>query len=135
MAQGTANSADAVREESAQPKTSDKKADTTTGSRDAVNTANEVSSRPTADVVAMVSRDVNGDPAQSKNFRVLVDDDAPDHVKNAAWNKAGEEQGAKNYDHDKHSATVGELSDEERDERAKTEERELARINFREGRS
>lgn len=52
----------------------------------------------TVDVVAQVSRDVNGDPAQSKNYIVMVDDDAPEHVKDAAHNRAGEAQGAKNVD-------------------------------------
>jgi hypothetical protein len=128
MAQGTAS--DTVREESAQPKLSDKKADTSTGSRDAVNDANEAAFQPTADVVAMVSRDVNGDPAQSRNFRVIgCSDDDPDHIKDAVWNRAGEQQGAKNYDHAKHGATVGALSDEERAARDKKEAEELRRIN------
>jgi hypothetical protein len=50
---------------------------------------------PTADVVAMVSRDVNGDPMQSVNFRVMVDPDAPDDVKAAHYNLAGKAAGAR----------------------------------------
>lgn len=119
MAQGSTSAADA------QPK----RVDTTTASPDAVRAANDAMMQPTADIIAMVSRDVNGEPAQSKNFRVLVDDDAPDHVKDAHWNKAGEAMGAKHVDVNKRTGP-DELNHEER---AKTEERELARINYREG--
>lgn len=41
------------------------------------------------DVVAMVSRDANGDPAQTVNYRVLVGDDADRATKDAAHNLLG----------------------------------------------
>lgn len=53
---------------------------------------------PDADRVAMVSRDANGDPAQSANFVVMVDDDADAEEKAAAHNEAGAAQGAKHVD-------------------------------------
>lgn len=120
---------DTVRRRGAQPEMSDRHADTTTGSPAAVKDTEEVAFRPTADVVAMVSRDVNGDPAQSKNFQVLIPEDASDADKDAAWNKAGEAQGAANYDHAKHGPQSFELSDKERAERDKKEAEELRRIN------
>jgi hypothetical protein len=133
MAQGTAESPDAVREDSAQPRSGRPKLGTGDASPAAAEDALGAAFQPTADVVAMVSRDANGDPAQTKNFHVMVDDDAPGHVKDAHWNKAGEVSGAQRYDHAKHGPVLVGFSDDELDERAKTEDRELARINFREG--
>lgn len=133
------NSADEARQDSAQPKSS-KQVDTTTASPDAARAANEASLRPTGDVVAMVSRDSSGHPAQSENFTVLVPEDASDERKAGAWNRAGEEQGAKNLKHSGGERTIEDhmgswdvgFSDKEQAERAKTEDRELARINYRE---
>lgn len=49
-----------------------------------------------ADRVAVVSRNKDGDPDQSVNYRVIgYGDDADDQVKDAAHNKAGEQLGAK----------------------------------------
>ena len=123
------NAADTARREGAQPEVDPQAPDTTTGSPDAVRAATLAAARPSADRVAMVSRDVNGDPAQSQNFEVLVDDDAPDHIKDAHWNKAGELTGAKHYDPKKHGVEAERL---DHDERARVENRELHRINFRE---
>lgn len=132
MTQGN-DTPDAVREDSAQPRAGRPKLGTGDASATAAGDAMEAAFQPTADVVAMVSRDANGDPAQTKNFHVMVDDDAPDHVKDAHWNRAGEVSGAQRYDHAKHGPVSVGFSDEELDERAQTENRELARINFREG--
>lgn len=49
---------------------------------------------PDGDRVAMVTRDVNGDPMQSANYVVLVPDDAPQVERDAAHNLAGLAQGA-----------------------------------------
>jgi hypothetical protein len=91
----------------------------------AAENAADASAQADADRVSMVSRDVNGDPAQSENFHVLVDDDAPDHVKDAHWNKAGEALGAKHVDHQRDG-----VDNLDHEERARTESRELTAINF-----
>ncbi len=56
---------------------------------------------PDADRVAMVSRDKDGNADQSENYAVLVADDAPERVKDAAYNKPGEILGAKNVKENK----------------------------------
>lgn len=122
MALGT-NSED-IQRAGSQPKVERSKPDTTIASPDAAWVAAEASAQPRADVVAMVSRDKNGNPAQSENFVVMVDDDAPDHVKDVAYNKAGEQLGAKHYDAKKH----GDMPQLDHDKRAKTEADELRRI-------
>lgn len=127
MAQGT--EADTAQRAASQPKVGRQTPGADVASPDGAYASAEASAQPTADVVAMVSRDADGEPAQTKNFRVMVDDDAPDHVKDAHWNKAGEAMGAKHVDWDKRTGPE-ELDHEER---AKTEDRELARINYREG--
>lgn len=121
---GGSRSAEELRRDSSQPRVGRSKPDTTTASPDAAWVAAEASAQPRADVVAMVSRDKNGNPAQSENFRVMVDDDAPDHVKAVAWNKAGEEMGAQHYDANKH----GDMPELDHDKRAKTESEELRKI-------
>jgi hypothetical protein len=117
MAQGTETAG-------AQPKVGRQMPGPETASPDAARASADASAQPTADVVAMVSRDANGEPAQTRNFRVMVDDDAPDHVKDAHWNKAGEAMGAKHVDWDKRTGP----DELDHDERAKTEAKELARI-------
>ena len=120
MAQGTESETDVVRREGAQPKVGRPKASDLTASPDAAKAAADASAQPTADAVAIVSRDVNGEPAQSRNFRVMVGDDAPDHVKDAAWNKAGEAQGAEKVDWDERlkGPDYGDRDEQLRDENA-----------------
>jgi hypothetical protein len=120
MAQGIESETDVVRRESAQPRVGRPKSSDLTASPDAAKAAADASAQPTADHVAMVSRDTNGDPAQSRNFRVMVDDDAPDHVKDAAWNKAGEAQGAErvNWDERLTGPDYGDRDEQLRDENA-----------------
>lgn len=119
MAQATSSTPQPKHEAAAK----DKGPDLTTGSPAAVANAKNASAVPTVDVVQQVSRDVNGDPAQSRNFRVMVDDDAPEHVKHHAWNKDGEALGAK------HGEVRAEEEELDHDARAKTEREELRRIN------
>jgi hypothetical protein len=121
---GSGRSTEELRRESSQPRVGRSKHDLTTASPDAAWVAAEASAQPRADVVAMVSRDKNGNPAQSENFQVMVDDDAPDYVKDVAWNKAGEEMGARKYDAKKH----GSMPELDHEARAKTESDELRRI-------
>lgn len=123
MAQGETSGADVARQGS-QPKMERPKQDLTKASPDAAWASAESAPQPLGDVVAMVSRNKDGEPDQSANFHVLVDDDAPDEIKDAHWNRAGEAQGAKDYDHSKHGAPQ-ELDHEER---MNTENKELARI-------
>lgn len=78
---------------------------------------------PTADVVAMVSRDANGDPAQTKNFVVLVAPDADEATRDAHWNVAGAAQGARYVD-PANVPAAGILPDPD------VQARELARINY-----
>lgn len=92
---------------------------------------------PDGDRVAMVSRDVNGHPRQSENFVVLVPEGVSDLERDAHWNRAGEAQGAKHLSGGgREEAPVygswDNLTDKERAERAKVEDRELAAHNFRE---
>lgn len=108
--------------------------DTTKASPTAARAAVLASAVPSADRVAMVSRDVNGEPAQSENFHVMVPEDAPEHVVDAHWNKAGEALGAKHVtdaDHEALSNWDTSFSDKELKQREETEARELARVNFR----
>lgn len=91
---------------------------------------------PDGDVVAMVSRDVNGHPNQSENFVVMVPEGVSDAERDAHWNRAGEAQGAKHLsgggrEEATDSRSDG-LTDDERQERAEVEHRELYRHNFRE---
>ena len=137
MAVGKAAGADDVQRSSGQPEMSDRnmKADTTTASPDAAEDSIKAAFQPDGDVVAMVSRDSSGRPAQSENFVVLVPDDASDEVKAAAWNRAGEAQGSRNLKNggeraiSEHHATWFGMSDEERAKRDKKEAEELRRIN------
>lgn len=134
--------ADDVRMAGSQPKVDPQKPDTTKASPDAARAAMLASSQPTGDVVGMVSRDKDGNPAQSKNFVVLIPEGATDAERDAHWNRAGELQGAKHLEHSggvehtlRADGTWGDLSgftDEELAEREKTERRELHRHNFRE---
>jgi hypothetical protein len=96
-------------------------------SADARDAAEKGSAQARASHVAMVSRDHNGDPAESTNFVVLVDEDASDEEKNAAWNKAGEALGAANFKEPKPRDREQEAKDEQ--ERVQTEANELRRIN------
>lgn len=132
--------ADDVRLAGSQPKIGAQEPDTTKASPGAAYAAQMASAQPTVDVVGMVSRDKNGNPAQSDNFVVLVPEGASDAVKDAHWNRAGEAQGAKHVENGGEQTiradgtwggTVG-FSDEEVAERAKVERRELHRHNFRE---
>lgn len=59
---------------------------------------------PDADRVAQVSIDVNGNPAQSHNFHVLLPEDATDEHKAAAHNEAGRKLGAKHVTEADHEA-------------------------------
>lgn len=120
---------DAARE-SAQPKVGAQTPDSTVASPDAQAAAAAASAAPAADEVAMVSRDVNGDPAQSVNYRVLVADDADEQAKDAAHNKAGEALGAKHAD----ASTTSEAAPVDEEKRSKAEADELRRINFGERR-
>jgi hypothetical protein len=111
---------------SSQPKAEAQRPKPEVASADAQDAAEKASAQPIADSVAMVSRDVNGDPAQSKNFEVLVDDDASDEEKDAAWNKAGEALGAQHVKRQKRDRS------KEREDAAKHAQREsdeLRRIN------
>lgn len=78
-------------------------ADTTVGSEKAVEDAKSADgATPDADRVAMVSIDVNGNPAQSENFEVIgLPEDATDEHKAAAHNEAGRKLGAKHVTKDK----------------------------------
>jgi hypothetical protein len=132
MAQGE-GPMDVAKRESSQPRVGrqnpsprDDRGDT--GSPDAMRNAAMASAMPTADVVSMVSRDVNGNPAQSENFVVMVDDDAPDEIKDAHYNKAGEEVGAQKFSREEHLMAVDPLDYEKR---SKEESEQLHRINFR----
>lgn len=111
--------------ESQQPNGDANVPDLTTGSPDAVYAAMEATAQPIGDVIAQVSRDVNGDPAQSTNFAVLVDDNAPQEVKDEHYNTAGEAIGAKNVGSKPDYPTI------DWDQHAKTTAQELHRINFR----
>lgn len=95
----------------------------------AADHAENASAQADVDVVAMVSRDKNGNPDQSAGFVVLIDDedDVPDHVRDAAYNKSGEAQGARN-------AAKRERPDLERRrqdevERLNEENRQLRKLN------
>ena len=114
--------------EGSQPKVGAQKPDAQHASADAADAAVKASARADADVVAMVSRDVNGDPKQSANYVVLVDDDEDDDVKDAAHNKAGEELGAKHVDHDEIKRDR-EAEESDRQKRLDTEAKELRAIN------
>ena len=127
MAQGTVSGADAAREESSQPRVSRPKSSDLVASPDAAKAAADASAQPTADAVAIVSRDVNGEPAQSRNFRVMVADDAPDHVKDAAWNKDGEAQSADKVDWDER---LKEPDYGDRDEQLRDENAAIARASY-----
>jgi hypothetical protein len=123
--------------DSSQPTVAAQKPDTTKASPEGARAAVMASAQPTVDVVAMVSRDKNGNPAQSDNFIVLVPEGASDEVRDAHWNRAGEAQGAKHLsseggERDPGSLGWGGFTDEEIQERAETERRELHRHNFRE---
>jgi hypothetical protein len=110
-----------------QPKAEAQRPKAEHASADARDAAEKGSAQPRASHVAMVSRDHNGDPAESKNFVVLVDDGASDEEKDAAWNKAGEAMGAANFKEPKPRDAEQEAKDEE--QRAQTESDELRRIN------
>lgn len=91
---------------------------------------------PDGDVVAMVSRDVNGHPRQSENFTVLIPEGVSDAQRDAHWNRAGEAQGAKHLSGGGQEAVPvyrswDALTPQERAKRDETETRELARHNFR----
>ena len=110
--------------------------DTTLASPAAADAALRASADwPTADQVAMVSRDVNGDPAQSANYTVLVPEDATDADREAHHNRPGELLGAANVkatagsEVDPARLGVAGLTDEQRQERDIEETRQLARIN------
>lgn len=108
--------------------------DTRKASPDVARAAMLASATPSADRVAMVSRDVNGNPAQSENFHVMVPENAADHVVDAHWNRAGEALGAKHVTEADHAALSDwdtSFSDKELKQREETEARELARVNFR----
>lgn len=120
-------STDDVARESAQPKVGEQKPSRDVASEEGREDAALASARPDADVVSMVSRDVNGDPAQSRNFEVMVDDDASKHVKDAHWNKAGEAQGAKHVEAGWRDRDGDGVDDEKR---AKKENDELRQHNF-----
>lgn len=121
---------DDVARASAQPKVGEQKPSREVASEAGRENAASASARPDADVVAMVSRDVNGDPAQSENFVVMVADDASDRVKDAHWNKAGEALGAK---HVGAGWRDGDGDGVDVEARAEAERGELDRINFRSG--
>ena len=135
-ATGTASAAD-VQRSGSQPEVGSvrREPDRTTASPDAARAAVMASAAPSADRVVMVSRDVNGEPAQSDNFHVMVPADAPEHVVDAHWNRAGEALGAKHVTEADHEALgnwdTG-FSEKEQTQRAETERRELHRHNFRE---
>jgi len=130
-----------VQRDGSQPAVAAQGPDTTKASPDAARAAMMASSQPTGDVVGMVTRDRDGNPAQSKNFVVLVPEGATDAERDAHWNRAGEAQGAENLKHGggertlRADGTWGDpfgFTDEELAEREKTERRELHRHNFRE---
>lgn len=121
--------AQATSQEQSQPKVGAQRPKPEHASPDAQDAAERSSLQPEGDVVAMVSRDVNGEPAQSANFAVLVDDDpdATDEEKAVAYNKAGEESGAKNFKGRKPRDYDAEAKD--REKAADTERTELRKHN------
>lgn len=133
--------ADDIRMAGSQPEVKAQEPDTTKASPGAAHAAMMASAQPLGDVVAMVTRDRDGNPDQSENFVVLIPEGASQAEIDAAWNRAGEAQGAKHLKHGGGERTLradgtwggpAGFTDEEIAEREKTERRELHRHNFRE---
>jgi hypothetical protein len=127
---------DDVQLAASQPKadSNTREGDTTKASPKSAREAVLASAAPSADRVVMVSRDVNGEPAQSDNFHVMVPEDASDELVDAHWNRAGEALGAKHVTDADHAALDNwdtSFSAEELKKREDTEAKELARHNFR----
>ena len=113
----------------AQPHIERQRPDPTKASAESADHAENASAQPAVDVVAMVSRDKNGNPDQSVGFVVLADedDDADDQLKDAAWNRAGEAQGAENAP--KREKPDLEKRRKEAEEQRDEENRQLRKLN------